>query len=58
MDSSNISEQSVRISKNNEQARSSVLLVGNGQEFVRKTRKGFIHAGYSQFFISMISEHH
>jgi hypothetical protein len=58
MDSSNIGEQSVRVSKNSEQSRSSVLLDGNDREFVKKTRKAFIHAGCSQFFIRMISEHH
>lgn len=58
MDSSNISEHSVHISKNNEHGESGVLLAGNGREFVKKARKALIHAGYSRVFISTISEHH
>jgi len=39
MDSSNISEHSVHISKNNEHGKSGVLLAGNDREFAKKSAK-------------------
>ena len=58
MDSSNISEHAVYISKNSEPGRSDALLVRNGQKMMKKARKAFIHAGLEGISISMVSEHH